>query len=333
MENPIDDLSTVHPGNETNISEKLNKGRQQDRDGSISCEETCGVKYDHSLVQGGTEATDMLDLKRTVGRGRSKIPTVQHTKDPNSSEKLNTGMQQNKEEDIQCREPCGVTSDHPLEPRTGSNGEDGQGGGETCYMDKRIPCTECDFRAASKSDLSKHIRRHTGEKPYKCDQCEYSASQKGNLVRHMEIHTGEKPYMCGECRFRTADRSSLSRHMKMHTGVKSYKCDQCKYTCMRKDTLDKHMAKHNGEKLNTCEECGYRTARMCDFSRHMKKHTGEKPYKCVQCDYSSTQKGHLKRHMAKHSVEKPYTCGECGFRTAERSYLSRHMRTHVGAKS
>ncbi|KAI8484523.1 hypothetical protein Bbelb_377940 [Branchiostoma belcheri] len=192
---------------------------------------------------------------------------------------------------------------------------------------KPYMCAGCGYRTANRFHLSRHMRTHTGETPYKCDQCDYSAAQKYNLDKHLQKHTGEKPYMCGECGYRTAYRSHLSRHIRTHTGEKPYKCDQCDYSAAHKYSLDKHLQKHTGEKPYMCEECGYRTAYRSVLSQHMRTHTGEKPYRCDQCDYSAAQKANLNQHLAKHTGEKPYMCEECGYKTAYKTVLSQHIRT------
>ncbi|KAF2368664.1 Zinc finger C2H2-type, partial [Trinorchestia longiramus] len=46
-------------------------------------------------------------------------------------------------------------------------------------------CPVCGRRFLRTSDIYRHIRTHTGEKPYQCQYCSYSACQKGNLRSHM----------------------------------------------------------------------------------------------------------------------------------------------------
>lgn len=51
----------------------------------------------------------------------------------------------------------------------------------------RFVCFSCTYHTSRKSDMIRHIRKHTGEKPYKCSYCEYTCTQNSNLKMHMNV--------------------------------------------------------------------------------------------------------------------------------------------------
>ncbi|MEE6499573.1 hypothetical protein FKM82_003502 [Ascaphus truei] len=194
---------------------------------------------------------------------------------------------------------------------------------------KTFQCELCSYTCPRRSNLDRHMKSHTDERPHKCHLCGRAFRTVTLLRNHLNTHTGTRPHKCGDCDMAFVTSGELVRHRRYkHTHEKPFKCSMCDYASVEVSKLKRHIRSHTGERPFQCSLCSYASRDTYKLKRHMRTHSGEKPYECYICHARFTQSGTMKMHILQKHTENvaKFHCPHCDTVIARKSDLGVHLR-------
>ncbi|XP_061249885.1 zinc finger and BTB domain-containing protein 40 isoform X4 [Bos javanicus] len=196
---------------------------------------------------------------------------------------------------------------------------------ELACAGKMYACQYCDAVFAQSIELSRHVRTHTGDKPYVCRDCGKGFRQANGLSIHLHtFHNIEDPYDCKKCRMSFPTLQDHRKHIHEVHSKEYHPCPTCGKIFSAPSMLERHMVTHVGGKPFSCGICNKAYQQLSGLWYHNRTHHPDvfaaqnhrsskfSSLQCSSCDKTFSNTLEHKKHIkTEHADVKFHECDQC----------------------
>lgn len=124
------------------------------------------------------------------------------------------------------------------------------------HKNNKLQCTTCGNVYRHRAAYAAHLKRHLlgDKKTVECSICTKLFYDHRTLKKHIRSHTGERPYPCPYCKKGFSSSNARNTHVRQHTNEKPYACEFCPCAFPQKVSLRTHLKSKHSDKLEKREE-------------------------------------------------------------------------------